>query len=80
MFNAFKKLASRQDAPATSSNGAAGATATAANGATNQSIPATPMSGSLQRKFAKGVQYNSKCNVPIWQISNADFIYFFDLQ
>lgn len=66
MFNAFKKLASRQDAPTTSSNGAAAAAAaaTAANGANNQSIPAntqcTPMSGSLQRKFAKGVQYNSK--------------------
>lgn len=69
MFNAFKKLASRQDASPTSSSngGGGGATATAAgaaNGATNQSIPAnttcTPMSGSLQRKFAKGVQYNSK--------------------
>lgn len=45
MFSAIKKLTSKQDAPTS-----AGPPNTAG----------IPMSGSLQKKFAKGVQYNSK--------------------
>lgn len=56
MFNAFKKLASRQDggaSPAIAANASG-------NGANANSTSAVPMAGSLQRKFAKGVQYNSE--------------------
>lgn len=48
MFSAIKKLASKSDAPSPSN-------ATAVPGAVGQS-----MSGSLQQKFKRGVQYNSK--------------------
>lgn len=46
MFSALKKLTNKQDAPSS------------AVGSTNAA--ATPMSGSLQKKFSKGVQYNSE--------------------
>lgn len=45
MFSALKKLTTKQDAlPSIGTTNAA----------------ATPMSGSLQKKFSRGVQYNSK--------------------
>lgn len=53
MFSAFKKLASKQDASPTSSNSVVGSSVAPPNTA------GIPMSGSLQRKFARGVQYNS---------------------
>lgn len=51
MFSAFKKLASKQDASPT--NSVVGSSVAPPNTA------GIPMSGSLQRKFARGVQYNS---------------------
>lgn len=51
MFSAFKRLAGKSDGVGNISPRPA-----------HQSMPTT-----LQRKFAKGVQYNSKCNELILQ-------------
>lgn len=47
MFSAIKKLASSKS-DAIQGNGSA---------------TAVPMSGSLQKKFSRGVQYNSECDL-----------------
>lgn len=46
MFSAIKKLASKSEATSPG----------------NGPATAVPMSGSLQKKFARGVQYNSECH------------------
>lgn len=58
MLSAIKKLTSRQDASPNTSTNLSNANQNAGNPASN--APCTPMTASLQRKFAKGVQYNSK--------------------
>lgn len=45
MFSAFKRLTSKNEIQ---------------NGAQEATGSNTPMSGSLQKKFSRGVQYNSK--------------------
>lgn len=49
MFSAFKKLASKSETPSPG----------------NVSSTAVPMCGSLQKKFSRGVQYNSKQTITV---------------
>lgn len=64
MLSAIKKLTSRQDASPNTSTNTANANQNVANSASNAAC--TPMTASLQRKFAKGVQYNSKHYIHIF--------------
>lgn len=53
MLSAIKKLTTRQDTPTTNQTA----------GTCQPNTPCIPMSGSLQKRFAKGVQYNSRFSI-----------------